>query len=112
MEKAFHVQRLTAKIATAEKSIDAAMAAAADLFIEMQSAQSGLEVSPVMSDPAFAKITEAMTLLAQARTSVVTGHKRLAKLGNRVVGVGTYECPPSIEEGDEDVGTAQLRRVG
>ena len=114
MEKAFHVQRVSAKIAATEKSIDEAMAVAADLFIEMQAAQKGLELSAVLSDPSLAKITEAMALLAQARTSVVTSHKRMAKLNNRVLGYGTSPaCPIGLlDDADEDANTAPLRARG
>src|SRR5438093_294121 len=99
MEKVFHVQRVATKIASAEKSIDEAMTMAAELLVEMKTAQNGLELSPVVTDTAFAKISEAMTLLSQARTSMVTGHKRLVKIvdvsGLRTVGVGTMPgCEP------------------
>ena len=112
MEKAFHVQRVTAKIAAAEKSIGEAMAVAADLFVEMQAAQKGLELSPVLTDPSFAKITEAMTLLAQARTSMVTTHKRMAKINDRVVGIYTDpNCPIGLLDDAEDATKATPLRV-
>jgi len=113
MDKAFHAQRVTNKIAAAEKSIDEAMALAAELLVEMKVAQDGLELSPVVTDTAFAKITEAMTQLAQARTSIVTGHKRLVKIadvaGIRTTGVYT-SCPPGHIDADDT--QSNLRAVG
>jgi hypothetical protein len=114
MEKAFHVQRLTTKISAAEKSIDEAMAVMADLLVEMHAAQKGFEVSPVLTDPAFAKITEAMSLLAQSRTSVVTGHKRMAKLHDRVFAIGTSPVclGLDIDEAEVSADVVPLRVVG
>jgi hypothetical protein len=80
MEKVFHVQRVAAKIKATERSIDEAMVLAAELMIEMKSAQDGLEVGPVVGDSAYAKLSQAIAELAQARSSIVTTHKRLVKI--------------------------------
>lgn len=80
MEKAFHVQRVAAKIKATERSIDEALAQAAELMIEMKSAQDGLELGPVVGDSAYAKLSQAIAELAQARSSIVTTHKRLVKI--------------------------------
>ncbi len=93
MEKAFHVQRVAAKIKATERSIDEAMALAAELMIEMKSAQDGLELGPIVGDSAYAKLSQAIAELAQARSSMVTTHKRLVKIfdvcGLRTVAAGT-----------------------
>jgi hypothetical protein len=114
MEKAFHIQRLTTKVSAAEKSIDEAMAVVADLMVEMQAAQKEFEVSRVLTDPSFAKIAEAMSLLAQSRTSVVTGHKRMAKLHDRVVAIGTSPVCLGLDIEDAEVSAEvlPLRVVG
>jgi hypothetical protein len=80
MEKAFHIQRVAAKMKATERSIDEAMTLAAELMIEMKSAQDGLELGPIVGDSAYAKLSQAMAELAQARSSFITTHKRLVKI--------------------------------
>jgi hypothetical protein len=102
MEKAFHIQRVAAKMKATEASIDEAMTLAAELMIEMKAAQDGLEVGAVVGDPAYAKLTQAMAELAQARSSFVGTHKRLAKIydicGLRTVASTTI----TMHAGDEE----------
>ena len=80
MEKAFHIQRVAAKIKATERSLDETLALAAELIVEMRAAQDGLELGPIITDSAFAKLTDAVGELAQARSSMVATHKRLAKI--------------------------------
>jgi hypothetical protein len=80
MDKAFYVQRVVAKIQATEQSIDEAVANAAGLLMEIKSAQEGLELGPIVTDSAIAKLTEAMAEIAKARSSIVATHKRLAKI--------------------------------
>jgi hypothetical protein len=80
MEKAFHIQRVAAKIKATERSVDEALAQAAELMVEMKAAQDGLELGPVVGDSAYAKLSQAIAELAQARSSIVTTHKRLVKI--------------------------------
>jgi hypothetical protein len=109
MEKAFYVQRVAAKLKATERSIDEAMTLAAELMIEMKSAQDGLDISPVVGDPAYAKLSQTISELAQARTSIVGTHRRLAHVFEicdlRTVASTTIMSPPSssIDQEGEDV---------
>jgi gamma-glutamyl:cysteine ligase YbdK (ATP-grasp superfamily) len=114
MEKAFHVQRVAAKINAVERSLDDTLAQAAELLVEMKTAQQGLELGSVITDSAFAKLTEAMSELAQARSAVVATHKRLVKIYDvadlRAVAAGTIPITLGAEVEVEDV--APLRIAG
>jgi hypothetical protein len=107
MEKAFHIQRVATKMKATERSIDEAMTLAAELMIEMKSAQDGLEIGAVVGDSAYAKLTQAMAELAAARTSFVATHKRLAKIydicGLRTVASTTITMHADSEEELEEV---------
>jgi len=106
MEKGFHVQRVSAKIKATERSLDETLALAAELLVEMRTAQDGLELGPIITDSAFAKLTEAMTQLAQARSSMVATHKRLAKIhevaGLRTIAGGTYFTTGALDQDEAD----------
>jgi hypothetical protein len=103
MEKVFHIQRIAAKIKGTESAIDEALAQAAELMIEMRAAQDGLELGTVVGDSSFAKLSQAIAELAQARTSVITTHKRLVKIydlcGLRTIASNTI--PTTIHVDDE-----------
>ncbi len=106
MEKAFHIQRIAAKIKATERSLDEAMANAAELMVEMKSAQDGFELGSVVTDSAFAKLAEAMAELAQARSGVVATHKRLVKIYD-IAGLRTVASTSiTMHARDEELETA------
>ncbi|MDB5444721.1 MAG: hypothetical protein JWQ97_38 [Phenylobacterium sp.] len=113
MEKGFHVQRVATKIKATERSLDETLALAAELLVEMKTAQDGLGLGPIVTDTAFAKLTDAMGELAQARSSLVATHKRLAKIhevaGLRTVAGGTYFTTGALDEEEaEDFGAVRV----
>ena len=116
MEKAFHIQRVAAKIKATERSLDETLVLAADLLVEMRAAQDGLEIGPIITDSAFSKLAEAMTELTQARSSMVTTHRRLQKIidvaGLQTIAGGTYLTPVGTLDQDEAQVDAPMRAVG
>lgn len=74
MEKAFVAQRVANKLFATENAIDAAMLEASEMMAEMLKARKELGVSAVVGDQASAKLVEAMTALAAARTAMVEAH--------------------------------------
>lgn len=84
MEKEFWGKRVGNKFRAGEKQIDASIAALMEVVSEVQQAQAELEVSAVASNPTLAKVMEAIMHLQEARTDMVSGHRRIEQLGNEL----------------------------
>ena len=112
MERALVVQKTANKLFATEASIDKAMADAAALMMEMQSARQELNVSATFGDEATAKVVASLSALAQARTAIVAVHAEMAeaklRLGIRTKLAGTGDKPPS----NNDIQTSHIRQVG
>jgi hypothetical protein len=114
MEKAFHVQRVATKIKAAELAIDEALMLAAELVVEIRSAQDGLELGPIVTEGAFAKLAESIGQLTQARSSMVGTHKRLARIRQDrlpTVAGGIYQTKGALERDDRE-DAEELRVAG
>lgn len=98
VDKAFVAQRVATKLFATEKAIDQAMVEAAELMTSMVKARQDLQVSAVFGDQAQAKVVEALSALAAARTSMVEMHAEMAemklRLGMRTTLVGIEDKPP------------------
>jgi hypothetical protein len=97
MDKTLICQDVANKLFASEKAIDAAIAEAAGLLTGLTEARDELRVSMVVTDKAATKITEALMLLSQARTSMVQAHGELdevkLRLGVRTKMIGFYNKP-------------------
>jgi hypothetical protein len=108
MERQLWAKRVADKLVVTETKIDEAMRAMMDLVAEVQAAQTDMSVSPTHTDPALAKLMESLATLQSARSSAVSGHRRLARLAAdlhmRTTGIG-YDIPttvtPDYEESEE-----------
>jgi hypothetical protein len=111
MEKAFVVQKVAKKLISAERSLDASIAEAAELMADLLNARREMNLSATVGDVAAIKLMEAMSALGQARTAMVGCHKELnetrLRLGIRTRMVG-------IEEKDEvaPAQPADVRKAG
>ena len=113
MDKAIRVQRVAAKVHAVERSIDDALALAAELMVEMRGACSDLNLAAQVSDGAFAKLVEGMGELQAARTSVVASHKRMDKI-REALGVRTTSQIVKLSgaDSDEDSKSEPMRMHG
>ena len=84
MEKIFAAKRVATKLRSAEHSIDAALVEASELVAEMLRARKQMALAANVGDAALAKMTAAMSLLSEARTTMVAGHAELAEVQARL----------------------------
>jgi hypothetical protein len=84
MDKTMVAQGVANKLFSTEKSIDAAIAESAALLTGLMAAREELRLSATVGDATSAKIVEAMSLLAQARSTMVQAHHELDQLKVRV----------------------------
>ena len=98
MEKAFVVQRVANKTWSSENAVDAALAEASALMIEITNARQELRVSAGTFDKATADLVKAISALGQARTALVEMHEELSevkiRIGDRTKLTGTWDKPP------------------
>jgi hypothetical protein len=92
MERQLWAKRVGDRIKAGESKIDDAIRSVMELVQEVQTAQSDMSVSPTVTDTAMVKLMESLTALQTARTSMVSSHRRLDKIGQslglRTTGVG------------------------
>ncbi|MCF8505022.1 MAG: hypothetical protein K9G59_08915 [Caulobacter sp.] len=112
MEKAFVAQRVARKLFATEHALDAAMTEAAELMADLLKARKDLNLSAVVGDAAPAKLVEALSALAEARTAIVSVHNELndvkLRIGVRTKMTGWEEKPP---ESDTPKNRQDLRQV-
>ena len=84
MDKTMVAQGVANKLFSTEKSIDAAIAESAALLTGLMAAREELRLSATVGDTTSARIVEAMSLLAQARSTMVPAHHELDQLKLRV----------------------------
>jgi len=98
VEKALVAQKLANKLFATEAAVDAAMAEAMNLLAGMAEARKEAGMSATVGNEATAKIAEAISILAQARTAVVEAHGELndlkLRVGIRTKMVGIMDKPP------------------
>jgi hypothetical protein len=95
MDKAFVVQKVANKVWAAENTVDAAMADAASLMVELASARQELKFSADLTEKATADLVNAIASLGQARAALVEMHEELAevklRLGVRTKLIGGWD---------------------
>ena len=106
MDKVFAAKRVAAKLRSAEHSIDAALVEASGLVAEMLRARKELGLAANVGDAAVAKMTAAMSMLSEARTTMVSGHAELAEVQLRLGLRTRMETEDKVEPD-----TAELREV-
>ena len=84
MEKAFVAQRVANKLFATEAAVDAAMVETMEMMAELIQARKDLELSATVGNGASAKLANAVTALAAARTAVVEAHAELDEVRQRV----------------------------
>ena len=109
MDKVFAAKRVATKLRSAEHSIDAALVEASELVAEMLRARKGLSLAANVGDAALAKMTAAMTLLSEARTTMVAGHAELADVQERLGIRMSQGVEDKVE--NEQPGVTGLREV-
>jgi hypothetical protein len=115
MEKVFEVQKVTKKLITTERAIDAAIIEASELLADMLRARQDLKVSAKFADPAFAKVAEAISTLSAARSAMAASHAELyeakLRLGVRTTMTGWEDTRQDLML-DAAAKRADLREVG
>jgi hypothetical protein len=106
VDKVFAAKRVATKLRSAEHSIDAALVEASEVLAEMIRARKEMGLAANVGDAAIAKMTAAMSLLSEARTTMVAGHAELAEVQLRI-GIRTRMSTEDKAEPD----TAELREV-
>ena len=111
MEKIFVVKRVAEKLWASENAIDGAIESAAILMGDLVAARRELDVSHEVTDPATAKIAEAMKAMADARTALIGAHDALyeakLRIGVRTKLDGSHN-PIQIQDGQAEL----ISRVG
>ena len=112
MDQSLWAKRIADRIHTGEKNLDQCITSIMDVVVEIQKAQADLNVSAVSTNASLSKFMETLALLQDARTSTVTGHRRIEKLGEalgiRTTGVGFI---PGKVTDDEVEATPSERRA-
>ncbi|HUO11160.1 MAG TPA: hypothetical protein VMU37_00235 [Caulobacteraceae bacterium] len=107
MDKVFVAKRVATKMRSAEHSVDTTMIEASELMGELLRARKELGVAANVGDAAIAKVSAALSLLAEARTSMVAAHSDLAEVQLRI-GIRTRM---DVEDKAEPTTAAAAREV-
>ena len=84
MEKIFVVKRVAEKLWSSEAAIDEAVTSTSVLMADYMKAGRELQLSPVVTEAASAKIAEAAKALAEARAAIVAAHNELTEVKLRI----------------------------
>ena len=79
MDKVFVVQGVANKLWATEDAMDAAIAQASTLMGGIVEARAEIGCSHIVTDPAIAKVAQAMAAMAEARTALIDAHHALAE---------------------------------
>lgn len=110
MDKVFAAKRVATKLRSAEHAIDAALVEASELVAEMLRARKEMALAANVGDAAIAKMTAAMSLLSEARTTMVAGHVELADVQSRL-GIRTRMNQAEDKVENEQPGVTGLKEV-
>jgi hypothetical protein len=106
MDKAFIAKRSQEKLVATEAAIDAALIETTQLLADLIQARSDLGAPLAFADEVQVKLTEAITALSSARTTMVGVHSGLVeaalRLGLRLRMVGPYNKENFKLQQDED----------
>jgi hypothetical protein len=84
VEKAFVAQRVANKLFATEAAVDAAMVETMEMMAELIQARKDLALSATVGNGVSAKLGDAISALAAARTAVVEAHLELDEVRARV----------------------------
>lgn len=84
VEKAFVAQRVANKLFATEAAVDAAMVETMEMMAELIQARKDLGLSATVGNGVSAKLGDAISALAAARTAVVDAHLELDEVRARV----------------------------
>ena len=112
MEKVLVAKTVANKLMAAEGSVDEALVKVSALLAGLVEAKAELNLSTVFADPAFSKVSEAISALSASRSALVAAHHELEE-GKLRIGIRTRMSPvdkprPFAGVADE----AELRAVG
>ncbi len=100
MEKALAAQKLANKLFATEAAVDAAMAEAMTLLAGMMETRKEFGLSATVGDTAAAKVAEAISTLAAAKSAIVVAHGEMAdlklRIGLRTKLIGVIDKPPTL----------------
>jgi len=107
MDKRLWAKRVADKLVTSEKKLDDAVQAVFELVAEINTAAGDMNVSAAHTNQSLVKVMETASRLQDARTSLISGHLRLDKLGKeldiRPTGIG-YQSPTALApSGDAEI---------
>jgi hypothetical protein len=108
VDKVFTVKRVATKIRSAEHSVDAAMVEASEMIVELLRARKELGLAANVGDVAIAKMSEALSLLSEARTAMVASHAELAEVQLRI---GVRTRMDVEDKAEPTTASATLREV-
>lgn len=115
VDKVFVVQGVANKLWATEDAMDAAIAQASTLMGGIVEARAEIGCSHIVTDPAIAKVAQAMAAMAEARTALIDAHHALAEAKLRL-GVRTKLTGGQDSTGDDHHKFAaqpeHLRQVG
>jgi len=102
LDKALVAQKLANRVFATEAAVDTALAEAMALIASMAEARKELGLAATVGDAATAKVAEAVSILADARSSIVAAHGELADLklrvGIRTKMIGVLDKPPEGQQ--------------
>ena len=115
VDKVFVVQGVAQKLWATEDAMDAAISQASTLMGGIVEARAEVGCSHIVTDPAIAKVAQAMAAMAEARTALIDAHHALNEAKLRI-GVRTKLVGGG--SGDDDhkfavtTDSAEVRRAG
>jgi len=99
VEKALAAQQLANKLFATEAAVDAAITEAMTLLTGMMETRKAFGLSASVGDTAAAKVAEAISTLAAAKSAIVVAHGEMADLkvrvGIRTKLIGVTDKPPN-----------------
>jgi hypothetical protein len=102
VEKALAAQKLANKLFATEAAVDAAMTEAMTLLAGMMETRKEFGLSATVGDVAAAKVADAISTLAAAKSAIVVAHGEMADLkvrvGIRTKLIGVIDKPTSHAE--------------
>jgi hypothetical protein len=102
VEKALVAQKVANKLFATEAAVDAATMEAMSLLAGIMEARKEAGVSSIVGDAAASKIAQAISTLADAKSSIAAAHGEMAdvklRLGIRTKLIGVSDKPPGNNE--------------
>jgi hypothetical protein len=115
MDKTLVAQGVANKLFATEKAVDTAIAEAATLLMGMMQAREELRLSATVGATTSAKVAEAISLLSQARSTMVEAHLELDQLklrqGIRTKMIGSFSKDLAQDDDQRSVAKVDFIRA-